>query len=136
MNLTEETHQSQTPENFKGLLNDADIKLAQYITLTKNNNAALCRLLTITIESFENYKAEFEKAIRARNQKEVGALAHKIKMTLELLQADKLQDAIQSARTALEKQEDEQSLDESIKNIQDRLNVAIAFLKREVGERS
>jgi HPt (histidine-containing phosphotransfer) domain-containing protein len=133
---TLKTFQSQTPKNLKKLLNSTDITLERYITLTKNNNAALCRLLLLTTESFESYKAEFEKAIKARDQKDVGALTHKIKMTLELLQANRLQEAIKSAKTALEKQEDKQSLDKIIKNIQDELNVAIAFLKRELEGRS
>nr|WP_255651091.1 PAS domain-containing hybrid sensor histidine kinase/response regulator [Cesiribacter sp. SM1] len=79
----------------------APISIQEYIKVTRNNRDSLNRLLLLTIKHFEQYKVDFAKALLNRDAKGMGDLAHKIKVTLQTLEAVKLQRVIASGRSCL-----------------------------------
>lgn len=116
--------------------NTSSVNLSQYKQLTKNNKAVLQELIQMTIDSFENYKSEFSSLIKSRNQKEVGLLAHKLKTTIILLEANALDAAVKTARKLLEENINEETLDGAIQNIHQEFDNCSKELEMELEDLS
>lgn len=78
------------------------IDLSQCQALTKHKPHALEKLLSIMLESFIAYKAEFRALIMKRNSEALGQLIHKSKMGITLVAARQLDMAISSGRTLID----------------------------------
>lgn len=116
--------------------NTSSVNLSQYKQLTKNNKAVLQELIQMTIDSFENYKSEFSSLIKSRNQREVGLLAHKLKTTIILLEANALDAAVKAARKLLEENINEETLDGAIQNIHQEFDNCSKELEMELEDLS
>ncbi len=107
------------------------ISLDQFRTLTKNNEQTLYNLVKLTIESFHEYKIQFENLILLKDKKAVGELAHKIKLTLTLLEANCIKSAIASSREILNQENpDLGQIKDSIKNLRADFDKCIEALEQ------
>ncbi|RDV14235.1 response regulator [Pontibacter diazotrophicus] len=105
-----------TLENFEELLADDEEDLEE--------------LARMTIHNFENYKREFQTALVSNDLKEYKASSHKIKTTVELLRAAKLQLAITKGIHFMEGDAEDQRLMKRIsQEINHELNAVIHGLK-------
>ncbi len=77
------------------------ISLQQYRKVTRTNSDSFKKLIQLTVDHFQNYKASFTEALLNRDAVKLGELAHKIKMTLQLLEAKELEQAISISRSVL-----------------------------------
>ncbi|EMR03260.1 PAS domain-containing hybrid sensor histidine kinase/response regulator [Cesiribacter andamanensis] len=104
------------------------ISLRQYKQITRDNQESLIKLILLTITHFEDYKKGFAEAILTRDTDKIAALAHKIKMTLQMLEADQLAEHIRSSRALLATAA-ERELHRANRRIQEALDCAIVELK-------
>jgi PAS domain S-box-containing protein len=81
--------------------------LEKFRRLTADDRQALAELSTITLKSFEVYKREFQEALETGNLQKFEFHAHKIKVTLELMQAHALNEALNQARKLLTEKDGE-----------------------------
>lgn len=80
---------------------NAAINLEAFRTMTKNKTDVMQNLISMTIESFIQYKEEYKILIGNKDQKQVGLLTHKLKLTSNLLAATDLEDSIKEVREIL-----------------------------------
>ncbi|MDY7228777.1 PAS domain-containing hybrid sensor histidine kinase/response regulator [Hyalangium rubrum] len=107
--------------------------LEKFRSLAEGDPEALIEFATIAITTSETQKHEFQKALENGSPEEFEFHAHKIKMTLELLEAHALQSALQQGRRALaEKESDAGRIRAAIHAIQTELDAIIGALKEEV----
>lgn len=110
----------------------SSINLNTLKILTKNNKLVLQNLISLTIESFNDYKEQYKKLIFEKNQKEVGLLTHKLKLSSNILCAERLEEVVKEARTLLaEGVEDEKLLQKAIDNIHKEFDNCIKELELE-----
>ncbi|QRN94753.1 response regulator [Archangium violaceum] len=79
--------------------------LEKFRRLTADDRQALVELSAITIKSYEAYKHEFQEALETGNLEKFDFHAHKIKVTLELMQAHALKAALQQGKKLLAEKE-------------------------------
>ncbi|CAN5407696.1 hypothetical protein BH23BAC1_BH23BAC1_29810 [soil metagenome] len=108
------------------------VNLSQYRQLTKNNRSVLQELIQMTIDSFDTYKNEFQRLIKTRDKKETGLLAHKLKTTIILLEANALDESIKEARNLLEEEADQGTIEAAIQNIHQEFNKCSKELEQEL----
>lgn len=108
------------------------VNLSQYRQLTKNNRSVLQELIQMTIDSFDTYKNEFQRLIKTRDKKETGLLAHKLKTTIILLEANALDESIKEARNLLEEEADQGTIEAAIQNIHQEFNKCSIELEQEL----
>lgn len=84
-----------------------EVSLEKFRRLTADDNRALAELSTITLKSCEVYKREFQEALETGNLGKFDFHAHKIKVTLELMQAHALNEALSQARKLLTEKDGE-----------------------------
>lgn len=107
------------------------ISLDQFRKLTKNKEQTLISLVKLTIASFHEYKVQFEDSILKGDKKEVGELAHKIKMTLTLLEANNLKQAIATSREILNQEHpDLNLLNDSVQVLRSEFDLCIEELEQ------
>ncbi|MFT2009921.1 ATP-binding protein [Pontibacter sp. 13R65] len=78
------------------------LTLDTLLEMLDGNEKDLEELVIMTIRNFKSYKIEFQDALNAFDLKNYRFHHHKIKMTLELMQAVRLQTAIERGRKFLE----------------------------------
>ncbi|GAB3526365.1 hypothetical protein GCM10027443_01410 [Pontibacter brevis] len=109
---------------------DPAFTLENFEELLEGNQDDLEELVRMTIRNFENYKKEFETALLFRQLKDYRASSHKIKTTVELLRAGRLQNAITKGRDLLEAGTgDERLLAEVCQEVKRELQAVILGLK-------
>lgn len=112
---------------------EPSINLEKFKTLVKNNPLVMKNLISMTIESFYLYKKDFKSLLEKRDQKEVGLLTHKLKLTSNILGAYKLEESIKLAREILaESPENILQLQQAILNIQWEFDQCIKELQIEM----
>ncbi|MBW3545283.1 MAG: response regulator, partial [Bacteroidetes bacterium] len=109
----------------------AVINLDQYRKIARNSQETLDKLLRLTIRHFEDYKKDFSEALQARDSKQLGESAHKIKMTLNILKANRLEVAISTVRRLVEVAgTTNEALHEADQLLQKELDAAIQVMKQ------
>ncbi len=97
--------------------------------MLKRKDADLLKLIRMTVQSFEDCKIEFPAILRAGNLDEYKFSAHKIKMTVELFHAERLQAAIAIGRNLLSnKVSDMSSVEDAIQVLNQEFDAVIAGL--------
>jgi PAS domain S-box-containing protein len=99
-----------------------EVSLEKFRRLTADDHQALAELSTITLKSCEVYKREFQEALETGNLEKFEFHAHKIKVTLELMQAHALNEALSQARKLLAEKDGEPA----------RLRAALEAIHREM----
>jgi PAS domain S-box-containing protein len=106
--------------------------LGEFRNMAEGDPEALREFITITLTSAEQHKHAFQKAFETRNLEEFDFQAHKIKMTVALLQAHALQSALQQGRALLvSKESAPPSLQAAVHAIHAELDAIIAALREE-----
>jgi PAS domain S-box-containing protein len=112
-----------------------DFNLEGFRKLTVGDPEGLVDLLSITLARCEHYKQEFQDALDAGSLKQFEFHTHKIKMTLELLQAHALRAALKEGKTLLSEQGGNPARIQSVGQvIQRELDAIIEGLKLELGK--
>jgi signal transduction histidine kinase/CheY-like chemotaxis protein len=106
----------------------ASISLQQYRQITRSNRQSLQKLILLTIKHFQEYKSSFDAALLSRDTNQMGELAHKIKLTLHVLEAEQISEAISSSRDLL-LTATSQELRNASSQIRQALDCAIVELK-------
>jgi signal transduction histidine kinase/CheY-like chemotaxis protein/HPt (histidine-containing phosphotransfer) domain-containing protein len=106
----------------------ATISLQQYRQITRSNRQSLQKLILLTIKHFQEYKSAFDAALLSRDTNQMGELAHKIKLTLHVLEAEQISEAISSSRDLLQTATS-QELRNASSSIRQALDCAIVELK-------
>ncbi|KFE63576.1 PAS domain-containing hybrid sensor histidine kinase/response regulator [Hyalangium minutum] len=107
--------------------------LDEFRRMAEGDDEALREFITITLTSAEQHKHAFQQALEAGNLEAFDFQAHKIKMTVALLQAHVLQDALQQGRALLAQQERAPALlQASVRAIHTELNAIIAALREDL----
>ncbi|WP_224996067.1 PAS domain-containing hybrid sensor histidine kinase/response regulator [Cesiribacter sp. SM1] len=107
------------------------VSLRQYQSITRSNSATFKKLLLLTINHFQDYKKCFSEALLSRDAEKMGELAHKIKMSLQLLEAKELEHAISISRSLLVSA-DINRLRQANAHLVESFERAIAALKKHV----
>ncbi|OJH35253.1 PAS domain-containing hybrid sensor histidine kinase/response regulator [Cystobacter ferrugineus] len=109
------------------------VNLKGFRMLTAGDPEGLVELLSITLSLCEHYKQEFQDALEAGSLKQFEFHTHKIKMTLELLQAHELRAALKEGKALLSEQEGDPARIQSVGQvIQRELDAIIDGLKMEL----
>ncbi|WP_257455237.1 PAS domain-containing hybrid sensor histidine kinase/response regulator [Archangium lipolyticum] len=104
--------------------------LEKFRRLTAGDRQALVELSTITLESYKVYKREFQEALETGNLEKFAFHAHKIKVTLELMQAHALKAALQQGKKLLaEKERAPDSIHATLHTIHGELDAMIRALE-------
>ncbi|EPX59714.1 sensory box histidine kinase/response regulator [Cystobacter fuscus DSM 2262] len=112
-----------------------NFNLEGFRKLTAGDPEGLVELLSITLTGCEHYKRDFQDALEAGSLKQFKFHTHKIKMTLELLQAHALRAALKEGKALLSEQGDNPARIQSIGQvIQRELDAIIDGLKMELGK--
>jgi CheY-like chemotaxis protein len=107
--------------------------LDEFRKLTEGDREGMLKLCSATLKSCERYKQEFQDAFETGNLERFAFHAHKSKMTLELLQARVLQDALSQGKVLLAEKEQEPARLQSVGQvIQRELDAIIAVLEAEL----
>jgi hypothetical protein len=109
------------------------INLEKFWSLAEGDPEAILELSTITIHNAEAQKHDFLRALESSDREAFEFQAHKVKMTVDLLQAQGLRDALQVGRRLLTEQESLTARRSAIiRGIQQELDAIISAMKEEV----
>jgi PAS domain S-box-containing protein len=104
--------------------------LETFEELLEGNQEDLRELIRMHLVNFESYKKEFCSALQAQDLKEYNFCKHRIKITLELLQAHRLEHAIIDGRNLLQAGvEDKDRIESACQAIIREFDVVILGLK-------
>lgn len=104
--------------------------LETFEELLEGNQEDLRELIRMHLVNFESYKKEFCSALNARDLKEYNFCKHRIKITLELLQAHRLEHAITNGRNLLQAgEEDKDRIESACRDIIREFDVVIQGLR-------
>lgn len=118
------------PEAAINLSEAPAFSLDSYEAMLKHKEDDLPELLRLTAQSLEACKNEFQQAFTTNDLKEYRFYSHKMKMTVELLKAFKLQEAIIKGRSLLEGETaTPQQLEEASQELSQEFDIVINGLK-------
>lgn len=129
--LVEKREQEQTGEASSPP--PPGFSLERFRELTRGDRRSLMELSTITLKGCERCRREIQEALETGSQESFRFHTHKLKMTMELLQAGVLQSALQQGWTLLaEKERDPVRIRAVVHAIQRELDAIIQALYEEV----
>jgi PAS domain S-box-containing protein len=107
--------------------------LENFRALAEGDPEALIDFCAISINNCEQHKQDFQKALESGSTEDFEFHAHKIKMTLELLQAEALQASLRQGRRLLsDSARDTSRVHAAIHGIHTELDAIISALKEEM----
>ena len=107
--------------------------LEGFRSLAEGDPEALIEFSTLSINSCEQHKQDFQRALESGSAEEYDFYLHKMKMTLEMLQADALQRSLGYGRKLLSDNIREPArLQASIRDIHSEMDAIIVALKEEL----
>ena len=107
--------------------------LEGFRSLAEGDPEALVEFSTLSINSCEQHKQDFQRALESGSAEEYDFYLHKMKMTLEMLQADALQRSLCQGRKLLSDNVREPArLQASIRDIHSEMDAIIMALKEEL----
>ncbi|MDF9800288.1 PAS domain S-box-containing protein [Catalinimonas alkaloidigena] len=110
----------------------AVLNLNNYREATAHDAQKLAFLIRITVGELESFKTHFMEGLKDRNQKQIGSVTHKIKATLDYLEARPLTNAIEQSRKSLEQDADAQLIAQTGAEVEREVQQVIRRLEEEV----